>query len=307
MNYLFGPVNSRRFGRSLGIDLLPAKVCTMNCVYCECGETEVCTDEVKEYVPTSMVIQELEKYLSSSPALDAITFAGFGEPTLHTGIGEIIDFIKESYGQYKVIVLTNGSLLWRDDVRLRIRRADVIVPSLDAVSREIFEKINRPGEDLDPGKIIEGLARLREEFAGEIFLEVFILPGINDGDEELKLIREAALRIRPDAVQLNTLDRPGAVAGLIPADGALLERVREKFSPLRVDIIAKAARATGMQGGAGVNEVLALIRRRPSTKEDIIAGLGLSPADAEHAIAELMLKGLIAQKKGERGDFYYAM
>lgn len=307
MKYLFGPVNSRRFGRSLGIDLLPSKICTMNCVYCECGETEICTDEVKEYVPTNNVILELEEYLAKAPVLDAITFAGFGEPTLHSGIGEIIDFIKKQYSHYRVVVLTNGSLLWRDDVRARILHADVIVPSLDAVSKEVFEKINRPALGFDPEKIIGGLVRLREEFSREIFLEVFILPGINDGDDELKLIRDAALRIRPDAVQLNSLDRPGTVAELRAADRKLLGRVRDVLSPLKVEIIAASAAAGREVTGAGVDEVFALIRRRPSTMEDVIAGLALTSTEARRAIDELSRQGRIARKKGERGDFYYAL
>ncbi len=307
MKYLFGPVNSRRFGRSLGIDLLPTKICTMNCVYCECGETEMCTDEVKEYVPTKEVIAELSSSLSPAPSLDAITFAGSGEPTLHEGIGDIIDFIKNRYSAYRVVVLTNGSLLWRDDIRTRILHADIIVPSLDAVSKEVFGKINRPSFGFDPEKIIEGLVRLREEFIRTIFLEVFILPGFNDGDDELKRLRDAIVRINPDAVQLNTLDRPGSVAGLRAADRPLLERVRNAFFPLKVDIIGNAETAVVKETVSGVNDVLALIRRRPSTMDDIIAGLALTSAEAENAIDELYRQGRIAKKEGARGDFYYAL
>jgi wyosine [tRNA(Phe)-imidazoG37] synthetase (radical SAM superfamily) len=307
MKYLFGPVNSRRFGRSLGIDLLPAKVCTMNCVYCECGQTDVCTDEVQEYVPTEAVIGELDAYLADSPALDAITFAGSGEPTLHSGMGDIIDFIKKKYPLYRVVVLTNGSLLWREDVRARILHADVIVPSLDAVSDEVFKKINRPGENLHPEKIIEGLVKLREVFSGKIFLEVFILPGINDDDEELSRIRDAALRIRPDVVQLNTLDRPGAVKELETADRTLLEFVRDFFKPLPVDIIGGPGNTIRHSKSADFDAVIALLRRRPSTKQDIIAGLGVSAEDAEWLLEALLRKGIIARKKGDRGEFYYVV
>ncbi len=307
MKYLFGPVNSRRFGRSLGIDLLPAKVCTMNCVYCECGETDVCTDEDQEYVPTEAVMRELDAYLSDSPQLDAITFAGSGEPTLHSGIGEIIDFIKKKYPHYRVVVLTNGSLLWRDDVRAGILHADVIVPSLDAISQEVFAKINRPLKQLDPQRIIEGLVKLRKEFVGQIYLEVFIVPHINDSSQELTLIRDAALRIRPDAVQLNTLDRPGAVKELETADRTLLEFVRDFFKPLPVDIIGGPGNVIQHSKSADVDAVLALIRRRPSTKQDIIAGLGISAENVEWLLDELLRKGIIARKKGDRGEFYYAV
>ncbi|MCX7678792.1 MAG: radical SAM protein [Spirochaetes bacterium] len=304
MKYLFGPVHSRRFGRSLGIDLLPKKICTMNCIYCECGETEVCTDAVFEYVPTNDVIEELAQYLSTKPMLDAVTFAGSGEPTLHSGIGTIINFLKTSFPEYRVVVLTNGSLLWRDEVRRAILQADVIVPNLDAVSHHVMQKINRPCNGLIAEKIIEGLVKLRKEFSKTIILEVFIVPGINDHLDELERIREAALLIHPDCVQLNTIDRPPAVEGIEQANCVLLERVKNFFSPLCVEIIGSAKDFHTQEKPVEFEHVLAIIKRRPSTKEDIINGLGIHPKEAEKILDELLRKGIIDRKKGVRGEFY---
>jgi wyosine [tRNA(Phe)-imidazoG37] synthetase (radical SAM superfamily) len=161
MKYLFGPVNSRRLGISLGVDLVPFKTCSLNCVYCESGGTTAITSTIAEYVPTDGVISELDRFLSVSPALDVITFSGSGEPTLHAGIGRIIAHLKQKYPAYKVVVLTNGTLLWDPGVRESLSGADIVIPSLDAVSPGIFDKIARPAAGITPERVIRGLAEFR--------------------------------------------------------------------------------------------------------------------------------------------------
>ena len=207
--YLFGPVPSRRLGRSLGIDLVPQKTCTFDCAYCECGRTTVLTLERREYVPTGRVIAELDDCLAKAPDIDYVTFAGSGEPTLHSGIGDIISFIKDRYPRYRVAVLTNGALFVDPDVRAALMRADLVVPSLDAVSEDIFRDINRPSPGITAGQVVAGLVAFSREFPGVIWLEVFIVPGKNDTDEELLRLRDAVAVIAPDRVQVNTLDQPG--------------------------------------------------------------------------------------------------
>lgn len=209
LKYIFGPVLSRRLGRSLGIDLIPFKTCSMDCIYCECGRTTDCTAERMEYTPTEEVIKEIKKYLSTEPDIDYLTFAGSGEPTLHSDIGKVISFIKNNYPRYKVALITNSTFLNKREVRREVSRVDLIVPSLDAVSSEAFNKINRPVKELTPEKVIAGLTKLRKEYTGEIWLEIFLVPGINDNEKELHLFKEAIKKIKPDKVQLNTLDRPG--------------------------------------------------------------------------------------------------
>ncbi|ACL69859.1 radical SAM protein [Halothermothrix orenii] len=209
LKYIFGPVLSRRLGKSLGIDLIPFKTCSLDCVYCECGKTDKLTLERKEYVPTEEVINELKKYLYNRPKLDYITFSGSGEPTLHKGIGEIISFLKDNYPEYKVALLTNSTLLYRNQVISEIKGCDLIVPSLDAVSEEIFQKINRPVSGLNAELIVKGLINLRKNYNGKMWLEIFIIPDLNDNKKELMLFKEAINRIKPDKIQLNVLDRPG--------------------------------------------------------------------------------------------------
>ncbi|MBR1369751.1 Fe-S oxidoreductase [Methanocalculus chunghsingensis] len=208
--YLFGPVQSRRLGRSLGVDLVPDNICSLDCVYCECGTTCHITRRRRMYVPVGEVLQELDHFLAGNPLLDYVTLGGTGEPTLHLGIGEIIVYLKEHHPEYKIAVLTNSTLLSDPGIRQEIIAADLILPSIDAVTKEIFEIINRPAPGIAPDQMIDGLIQLRREFPRTIWLEIFLIPGINTGNKELHLLRDAALRINPDLIHLNSLHRQGA-------------------------------------------------------------------------------------------------
>jgi wyosine [tRNA(Phe)-imidazoG37] synthetase (radical SAM superfamily) len=159
--YVFGPVLSRRLGRSLGIDLVPYKTCTLDCVYCECGSTTNFPGELELLVPVDDVLNELSAVLSVNPDIDVCTFSGSGEPTLHSGLGYIIAHIKKTWPRYRVVVLTNGTLLYRKDVREALYKADTVIPSLDAVSEDVFSKMLRPGPGITAAQTIQGI----EDFA----------------------------------------------------------------------------------------------------------------------------------------------
>ncbi|MBN2042076.1 MAG: radical SAM protein [Spirochaetes bacterium] len=307
MKYLFGPVNSRRLGISLGIDLIPYKTCSLDCAYCECGVTTDKTVEIKEYVPASVIINELNDYLSSKPELDIITFAGSGEPTLHSGIGEIINFLKSNYPEYKISVLTNSTLLYRKEVRKAIINADIIMPSLDAVSYEVFKKINRPHKDITIENIIKGLIELRKEFKNTIILEIFIAPGINDSNEELSLIKKVCEDIAPDMIQLNTLDRPGTEDWITPSTENSLIEIRQFLSPLKVDIIKKPMNREKTRTIDNIditNQIIATVSRRPSTLEDLSNSLNINRKDALKTLRILVNKGIIEKEDVSRGTFY---
>jgi len=162
--YLFGPVPSRRLGISLGVDLIPFKTCTLDCIYCECGCTTDLTLERKIYVPTQEIIAELKQFLAAQPKLDYISFAGSGEPTLASNLGEIIDFLKTNYPQYKVAVLTNGTLLYQPAVCNELGRCDLLKISLDAATGLVFEKINRPYPKFDLEKMLKGIIEFSQEY-----------------------------------------------------------------------------------------------------------------------------------------------
>jgi len=305
--YLFGPVPSRRLGRSLGIDLVPQKTCTFDCTYCECGRTTALTLERREYVPTDRVIAELDDCLAKAPDIDYVTFAGSGEPTLHSGIGDIISFIKDRYPRYRVAVLTNGALFVDPDVRAALMRADLVVPSLDAVSEDIFRDINRPSPGITAGQVVAGLVAFSREFPGVIWLEVFIVPGKNDTDEELLRLRDAVAAIAPDRVQVNTLDRPGTDIRVRRASPRTLERARTIIGG-NAEVIGAAScePATAPEMRDVADMLLATLRRRPCTVADLSRISGLRPAEVTKHLRILEEKGAVEPVREQRGVFYRA-
>lgn len=203
MEYLFGPVLSRRLGLSMGVDLLPPKTCNMDCNYCEIGRTTCLTVQRERYVPEKRVIREIRSI--SNCDFDYLTFAGSGEPTLHSGLGQIIRAARVSVDA-PVVVITNSSLLSRPEVRDEVSNADLVLPSLDAATQKTFEAINRPAPGIRIEEIVEGLKQLRQNFSGEMWLEVMLVKGIND--HEAPMIASLVDEINPDRVQLNTVVRP---------------------------------------------------------------------------------------------------
>ncbi len=304
--FLFGPVPSRRLGISLGVDLVPHKVCSLNCVYCECGKTTKLTNERMEYVPVDKVLKELDHFFKNNPDPDYITFSGAGEPTLNSGLGEVLDFIKSGKPDIPVAVLTNGTLLNDAGVRKELMKADVILPSLDSALDDTFQKINRPYHELKTDKIINGLVDFRKEFKGKIWLEVFILPGYNDDTRNLDALKQAILRIKPDLVQLNTLDRPGTVEDLKPMTKSGLQKIIEYWQLDNVEIIASAPERKDIISYRKDTEtaILETISRRPCTIEDMAKTLGMHVNEINKYLGVLENENKIESKKLERGVFY---
>ena len=304
--YIFGPVPSRRLGMSLGIDLVPHKTCSLNCVYCESGETTNLTVTRKEYVPTDAVISEIDCVLSEHPVLDVVTFSGSGEPTLHSGLGRIARHVKEHFPEYRTVLITNGTLFSDPDLRRDVSSIDCIIPSLDAASPELFGAVCRPHPDLDPDTIIQGLVDLRAEYKGEIWLEIFIVPDTNDTPEEIARLRDAVAAIAPDKVQLNTLDRPGTCGWVRPASQESLEAVVAGLEYPNVTICGRALagrKYTGPQAETA-GEILATIARRPCTIDDLSRVLGLHAHEVSKYIGSFMDEGKIRSEEGPRGTFF---
>jgi wyosine [tRNA(Phe)-imidazoG37] synthetase (radical SAM superfamily) len=302
--YLYGPVPSRRLGFSLGVDLVPLKICSLNCIYCQLGRTTKLTVERKEYFPTAEIIEELDQYLKSSPSLDFVTFSGSGEPTLHSRLGELIDFVKDNYSQYQVAVLTNGTLFDRSEVRREVRKADLLIPSLDAASEPVFKRLNRPHPGLNLEEIISGLIQLRNEFEGEIWLEVFIVPDLNDDETELHVLKEAIEKIKPDKVQLNTLDRPGAESWVVAARKERLEKIAS-YLP-RAEVIAKfpSEKKTGAYSKDIEASIVSTLKRRPCTALDLSRILNLHPNEVNKYLHALLEEEKVKREEEERGLFF---
>ena len=305
-NYLFGPVPSRRLGISLGVDLVPMKTCTLNCMYCECGRTTKLSLERKEYVPFEAVKEELTHYLSHNPGPDYVTFSGSGEPTLNSRIGDVLHFIRSQTSDIPVAVLTNGTLLFQKQVCDDIRNATVVIPSLDAATEKIFRKINQPHPQLKIDTIIKGLVQFRKDYSGQIWLEVFIVPGLNDTEQELTALKRAIEKIEPDRIQLNTLDRPGTVPTIHAATWKELEHVLDFWQLENAEIIAKAQERKELLSYRTDVEsaILETIERRPCTLQDLSQFLGLHANELNKYLDVLEADKKIKAVKQERGFFY---
>ncbi|MDY3201872.1 MAG: radical SAM protein [Methanocorpusculum sp.] len=309
-NHIFGPVMSRRLGRSLGIDLLPFKTCSYDCVYCECGATTHITTKRAEFFPTEEVISQLDTVLRERPTLDYITFAGSGEPTLSLSIGRIIRHLKTAYPEYKVAVLTNGSLLGNKEVAADLSQADLVIPTLTSTSQETFEKIHRPDTCLLIKTIISDILEFRKEFHGEIWLEIFLIPDLNTSLEELASLRDVIDKIQPARIQLNTLDRPAAEDWVTAPDPDELENFRKYFAELKipVDVAGVCCEQPDVcRAGESTHEhILKTLRIRPSTVEDLASMTGLHHHEVAKYLSGLLEEGTVHIQRGKRGVFYSA-
>jgi len=301
MKHVFGPVPSRRLGNSLGVDLLTLKACTFDCVYCQLGRT---TERVpiagngrgerRRFVPPDDVVAEVRQVLDSGVAVDYVTLSGSGEPTLSLDLGRVIRAIK-GFSRVPVAVLTNGSLLGRPDVRADLAEADLVVPSLDAGTQAAFERVNRPPKGMDVRDVARGIRDFSLGFAGQVWLEVLAVAGLNDTPDEARAIVGLLEGARIDKVQLNTVVRAPAEAWAEPAGE---ERLRELALVLEglapVEIIGRyarrehAAQATDAQG-----RILATLARRPCGAAELAASLGLHPALVAKLLEELCHVGTV--------------
>jgi len=290
--YIFGPVPSRRLGRSLGVDIVPFKVCPLDCVYCQLGRT---TDKLavrKDYAPIDEVVSELKQRLDEGIEADFITISGSGEPTLHSRLGELINRIK-AVTKIPVAVLTNGVLFDDPSVRADCSKADVVLPSLDAADQQTFERINRPCANISIENVISGLCRFRNQFAGQIWLEVFIVEGFNTAPAQIAALRSAIAQIRPDKVQLNTAVRPTADSGITKVTEDRLRQIASQLADNAEVIVDFTARHQDKHAARIAQDVLAMLHRRPCSLDDICNGLGLNRNEALKHIEMLRSRGLV--------------
>jgi len=301
---IFGPVPSRRLGRSLGIDLVPFKTCTYDCIYCQLGRTTNKTIQRKNWVPIDAVLSRLRDKLDSKP--DYITLSGSGEPTLHCQLDELISRIKD-ITDIPVAVLTNGSLLWLSEVRSSLRLADLVIPSLDAGCNQIFQYVNRPHSDISFNKMLEGLVKFRVEYTGKYWLEVFVLAGVTTPEMEINRLKACINSICPDKVQINTVTRPPAENFAEPVPQKQLEAIARQLYE-NAEVIADYSGVHKKQDFAAQREdVLTLLKRRPCSIEDIAAGLGLHRNEVVKYVAELSSEGKIEAKPENQRLYYKAI
>ena len=305
--YIYGPVPSRRLGRSLGIDLVPLKTCTYDCIYCQLGPTTRKTRKRRAYYPVDEILAELQQVLNTGDTPDYIGIAGSGEPTLHSHIGELIRQIKQRT-TIPVAVLTNGALLWQPAVRDAIMPADLVLPSLDAGDPQLFQRINRPCHGILYDCMVNGLIQFADQFAGQIWLEILLLAGLNDSPAAVTRIAAWVARIKPARVQLNTVCRPPAESCARPVSIEQMQALRIFFTG-PVDIIAEARAPQVPLATAhipGGREIVAMLSRRPCTAEDIAAGLRLHVNEALKTLQKLVAAGRVQTLSANKKIFYRA-
>ncbi len=294
---IFGPVPSRRLGLSLGVDLLPFKTCTYDCIYCQLGRTTCKTVECKDFFEVSEIVAQLKERLGRIKP-DVITFSGSGEPTLYSKIDLLVKKIKE-ISDIKIALLTNGSLFWKEEIRKKVLDIDIILPTLSSVSEDIFRKIHRPHPSLSISKITEGLLRLREEYQGKIYLELFFVKGINDNDKEVYLLKKTVERLCPDKIQINTAVRPPSESWVSAVESKRLREIKEAFGR-NAEVISERTKFSVK----GMSDILEMAKRRPIRKTDVANLLGISIKEAEAMLKGLEIKGEIFGYKYQ-GEIYY--
>ncbi len=295
MSYIFGPVPSRRLGFSLGVDLVPFKVCSLDCVYCQLGKTTRKTVARKEYVPSAKILSELKEVLTGSKTIDYITLSGSGEPTLNSMTGEIIRGIKKMTA-IPVAVLTNATLLTDETLRKELLPADLVVPSLDGATQDVFEKVNRPCASLKIEEIIKGIIDFKKTYKGKMWLEIMLVKDINESEDELNALKSAVERIKPDRIQLNTPVRPPCELWVKTLSASKLIKIK-KFFGNKCEIIADFNRRGHKAYLKDVEEeILTLLSRRPATCKDMSSSLGLHINEVIKYVDELERQKKISLK-----------
>lgn len=302
---IYGPVYSRRLGRSLGVDLVPFKTCTYDCVYCQLGPTTDLTCERRAYVPLDRVIDELgEKLRGEHMGCDYIGLAGSGEPTLHAGLGGLITRIK-AMTDVPVAILTNGALLHDPAVADALCAADLVLPSLDAGDAACFAKVNRPHPDIAFETMVGGLETFSKRYEGAMRLEVLLVSGVNDSEAQVARIAGLASRIAPTCVDLTTVARPAAMTGAAPVPAKRLAELRALFD-VNTHIVVEqyAGEKSGAADTATDDDIRALLRRRPCTAHGVAAGLNIPPNEAIKRLQALLKAGELRLLTRDSAHFY---
>ncbi|MBP7309837.1 MAG: radical SAM protein [Candidatus Cloacimonetes bacterium] len=306
--HLFGPVHSRRLGTSLGIDVVPYKYCPLNCVYCEVQHTTHLVVDREEFFPLDEILAELKDFMDTRPELDYITFSGAGEPTLYSKLGMLISRIKHDYPKYKLALLTNGVLLSDAALRAEIIPCDLILPSLDSATQSGYERINKPLAGLKASDLIQGLIELRKDYQGAIWLEIFMIPGINDNEAELEALADAIARIKPDLVQLNSLDRPGSEDWVKPLGIKALMQAKKYLEArltMPVEIIAKVKHGEDSPDEELEALVHTALSTRPHLAEELSEELQVHINEISKILRQLNREHKIAIKR-ENKKLYYS-
>lgn len=307
VNYVFGPVPSRRLGQSLGIDPIPLKTCNWNCVYCQLGRTVPLTHERKEYIPRELILMELEQALAAHMPgeIDWVTFVGSGEPTLHIGLGWMIRQAK-ALTTLPIAVLTNGALLYLPEVRQDLIAADAVLPTLDAGNPRLYRKVNRPWGGLTYEHLLEGLIAFRQEYTGKLWVEVMLVKGLNDTENALCEIATALEKIGPDQVHINLPTRPPAEPWVQPPDEEGIMRATALLGGI-AHVVHPIEGTFALDPCANiVDAIVNIITRHPMREAELLSTLEQwNPGEVQRALRDLCTSGR-AQRIERYGQTFWS-
>lgn len=287
MEFLFGPVPSRRLGLSLGINIIPHKTCNYNCLYCEVGKTTNLTNKRQSFYSIEDIKKDFIDHVDKVGRFDFITFSGSGEPTLNKDLGKLIEFVK-SFHKAKIAVLTNGSLLYLEEVRRDLYGADVVIPSLDAAVETTFKRINQPHKDLNLQNIIEGLRLFVQEFKGEVWLEIVFAKGINNKDSDIEALKKAIEYISPKKVQIGTIERPPAFKGIEKLSNDELMHIYMALKDYNVELIKPFSDKNVNFKEFLEKSIIKMISIRPCSLEELADVFDAEKKDIESIVFQLI-------------------
>ncbi len=307
MKYFYGPVPSRRLGFSLGVDITPKRACTFDCRYCQLGHKARKTTRRFFYIDLKEFNEELRSILKKKPKIDYITFSGSGEPTLHKDLDKIILNVKRiTKNKYPVCVITNSSLLYRKKVRQELQSADLVVPSLDAVTPKIFNKMNQPYKTIDIDKVVNGLKMFSKEFHGQIWLEIMLIKGINDTCTEARKLKKVIDEIKPQKVQLNIPIRPSETKCPIPNLGKI-KKIKEIINSNNNTETINTAIYSHPQRVKDSNiekRILRFLQIRPATLDDLTLSIGINRSELLKYLTTLKQDDKIKEKRQKDKLFF---
>lgn len=281
--YIYGPIPSRRLGFSLGVDIIPFKNCSFNCIYCQVGKTTNVTITRQSYTPIDDILNEVRDILQQNVELDFITLSGAGEPTLHSQLGILLNKIRKLTSK-PIAVLTNASLIHQHDVQIDLQTASVVAPTLCTTSQSLFRKINRSHPAVTIDLIINGLIKFREHYAGNIWLELMFVKGFNDSEEEVTNLKGVIDKIRPDRIHINTVVRPPSEKYASPLSSQELENIKRMINSNAEVIVSVNKKDAPRVEGKIPERILNILKRRPITIEDISAITGIN----QHELSDHM-------------------
>ncbi len=310
LRYIFGPINSSRIGRSLGVDVIPKKICSLDCIYCEVGITKSISTEIKPYFKPENILEEfMSIYPEVKDSIDAITITGSGEPTLNSYLNDILIGIREIVKDEKEIaILTNTTTIDNKDVYNTLLDFDIVVPSLDAVTKTAFEKINKPAKEININDIINHLITFSNEYTGKLYLEVLLAKNVNDQKEDIDTLISVIKKINYTRLDIGTITRPPSYSFATPLTDIELDDIKTYIASNGVSFLKDSTvddnsnnKTISYHNHSSVNndkdviigKLIPILKMRPTTIEDMIKTLKIDNNTAQEILAPFIQSGEI--------------